>query len=83
MFASNFNSLVEINVTNFIDKEYVPFFEDLIRMLLLQIVIHFMYFSRDPTNNVFFSVELFELLLYISVGISVYWLLFKKIIKLT
>jgi len=83
MLASNFNSLLEVNVTKMIEKEYVPYIEDVIRMVILQLTINFMYFSKDPTNNAFFTLEFFELVLYIIIGVSVYWLIFKKLIKLT
>lgn len=83
MITSNFNSLMEVNVTKIIDKEYVPYIEDLIRMVILQVIINFMYFSKDPTNNAFFTIEFVELILYIIIGVSVYWLLFKKLFKLT
>ncbi len=83
MLTSNFNSLMEVNVTKIIDKEYVAYIEDVIRMVILQCIINFMYFSKDPTNNSFFSLEFFELVLYIIIGLSVYWLIFKKLFKLT
>tara|TARA_Y100000389_G_scaffold193485_1_gene222299 strand:+ start:1583 stop:1807 length:225 start_codon:yes stop_codon:yes gene_type:complete len=74
---------MEVNVTKIVDKEYVPYIEDVIRMIILQFIINFMYFSKDPTNNGFFTMEFFELVLYIIIGVSVYWLIFKKLIKLT
>ena len=74
---------MEVNVTKNIDKEYIFYIEDVIRMVVLQLIINFMYFSKDPTNHTFFSLEFFELVLYIVIGISVYWLIFKKLIKLT
>jgi hypothetical protein len=52
-------------------------------MLVLQIILQFMYHMRDPLQNSFFTLDFFELLLYIVLGVSVYWLLFKKVIKLT
>ena len=80
---SNFKSLYEIKISDHIDDEYIEYFEDVIRMLVLQIILQFMYHMRDPLHNSFFSLDFFELLLYIVLGVSVYWLLFKKVIKLT
>lgn len=81
--SSNFITLLDFNVTKFIDKDYVPYIEDLIRMITLQFVIQFMYFVKDPTNNDLMSVNFLELIIYIIIGVSVYWLIFKKLVKLT
>lgn len=83
MLSSNFIALLEFNITKFVDKEYIPYVEDLIRIIILQVVIQFMYFVKDPSNNDLFSINLLELIIYISIGVSVYWLIFKKLVKLT
>lgn len=83
MFPSNFNALLEFNISASVDKEYLAFIEDLIRMIILQFIIQFMYFLRDPSNVSFFALEFLELIIYICIGVSVYWLIFKKLIKLT
>lgn len=83
MLSSNFIALLEFNITKFVDKEYIPYVEDLIRIVILQVVIQFMYFVKDPSNNDLFSINLLELIIYISIGVSVYWLIFKKLVKLT
>lgn len=80
---SNFKSLYQIKISENIDDEYIPYFEDLARMMILQIILQFMYHIRDPNQNNFLTLEFFELLMYIILGVSVYWLLFKKVIKLT
>lgn len=81
--SSNFIALLDFNITNYIDKEYVPYIEDVIRMVTLQFVIQFMYFVNDPTNNNLLTVNFLELIIYIVIGVSVYWLIFKKLVKLT
>jgi hypothetical protein len=81
--SSNFIALLDFNVTKFIDQEYVPYIEDLIRMITLQFVIQFMYFVKDPANNDLMSLSFLELIIYIVIGVSVYWLIFKKLVKLT
>jgi hypothetical protein len=80
---SNFKSLYEIKISEHIDDEYIPYFEDLVRMVTLQIVLQFMYYIRDPEHNSFMTLDFFELLMYIILGVSVYWLLFKKVIRLS
>jgi hypothetical protein len=79
---SNFNYLYEIKISEYIQPEYIEYFEDVIRMILLQFIIQFMYFIKSPNENTLFSYNFIELVLYIIIGLSVYWLIFKKVIKL-
>jgi hypothetical protein len=81
MNSSNFNALYEIQITKYIDKEYVPFIEDLIKILLLQFVLQFMYFLKNPTDHPFFSFDFIEMMIYIFLGTSVYWLIIKKLVS--
>ena len=81
--SSNFNTLFEWDLTQHIDREYLPFIEDAIRMIILQIAVQFMFYARSPCDTAFFSAEFLELIIYSIIGISVYWLLFKKLIKIT
>ena len=77
------NSICELKISNQIDPEYMPYIEDLVRMIILQITIQFMYHIKDSTSNAFITTDLFELIMYIILGVSVYWLLFKKIVRFT
>jgi hypothetical protein len=79
---SNFNYLYEIKISEYIQPEYIEYFEDVIRMITLQFIIQFMYFIKSPNENTLFSYNFIELVLYIIIGLSVYWLIFKKVIKL-
>jgi hypothetical protein len=81
MYISNFNSLYEFKITEYVNEEYLPFLEDLVRMLILQITLNFMYFAKDPSKYPFFSLEFFELVLYVCMGVTVYWLVFKSLIS--
>jgi hypothetical protein len=80
--ASNFLRVTTINISDKLSEEYVPFVEDLMRMIVLQTVIHFMYAMRDPCTTPFFSIAYVELLLYVILGVAAYWLLFKKLVKI-
>jgi hypothetical protein len=79
---NNFKTLFKYQLSNHIDKEYIPYIEDVIRMLLLQSTIQFMYFIKDPMNNQMFTFDFIELILYVIIGVSVYWLVFKKMVLL-
>jgi len=81
--SSNFKSVFNFDISNFIDKEYLPYIDDLSRMIIIQVIIQFMYFSKNPSSNSFFSLDFIELCLYIIIAVSVYWLIFKKLVKLT
>ena len=75
------NTIV-VPLTEFVSPEYIPFVEDLIRMVVLQFVVQMMYFFKDPLRCTLFTFEFIELLLYAIVGVSVYWLVFKKVVKI-
>ena len=75
------NTIV-VPLTQFVSPEYIPFVEDLIRMVVLQFVVQMMYFFKDPLRCTLFTFEFVELLLYAIVGVSVYWLVFKKVVKI-
>jgi hypothetical protein len=75
--------LYQVNVSQYIDKEYIPFLEDLARMVTIQIVLQFMLFVQSPSSNPFFDIRFMQVLLYIILGVSAYWLVLKKLVKLT
>lgn len=69
-------ALYIIKVTN---PEYIGMFEDIVRMVTIQITIQFLYYINN-TNVGFFTAEFFLLMLYIVLGVCVYWLVFKKLV---
>lgn len=76
------STYLNLKLSDYVDKEYIPYFEDLIRMLIIQISIHVMMCSNRDDMHVF-SFEFLELFLYLIIGVSLYWLLFKKLIKIS
>jgi hypothetical protein len=85
MSLSNFNlnSLYEFKISEYVGEEYLPFIEDIVRMVILQITINFMYFTKDPSQSPFFTMDFIELVLYVCMGVAVYWLIFKSLIQLS
>jgi hypothetical protein len=79
---SNFNEIYEYNVSAYLGNGYLPLLEDLIRMWILQFVVQFMFFVRNPLHYSLFDVEYIETLLYIALGVCAYWLVFKKLVRL-
>lgn len=69
-------SLYIVRVPN---KEYVDLINDILRMVTIQVMLQFLYSVNTPDSS-FFSVDFFLLLLYIVLGVCVYWLVIKKLI---
>ena len=65
---------IEIDV---MQLEYVPFCQDLMRVVCIQIVVQFMMMLRGSTG---FDAEFLELVLYILAGVSMYWLVLRKVV---
>ena len=70
-------SLYVINVKN---KEYIDFINDVLRMVTIQWMIQFLFYINNPSDVVFFSADFFLLLIYIILGVCVYWLIIKKLV---
>ena len=70
-------SLYSINIPN---KDYIEFIKDIARMITIQITIQFLLFINDPNAINFFSVDFILMLVYIVLGICVYWLIIKKLV---
>lgn len=71
------NSLYVVNVPN---KEYVDFINDVVRMLTIQWMIQFLFYINNPAEVAFFTVDFFLLILYVVLGVCVYWLVIKKLV---
>lgn len=70
-----------IYVIDFTNKEYIDYINDLIRIVVLQIMIQFLYFVNGDKNTSFLSIDFILLIIYLVLGISVYHLIVKKIIN--
>lgn len=71
-------TLYVVNVPN---KEYLPFINDLVRMMTIQIMIQFLFFLNSPEAGAsFFTADFFLLLIYVALGVCVYWLVIKKLV---
>ena len=71
-----------INVSKYLNPEYIALLDDIARMVTIQIVIQLMIFLSSPSTNSFFDIRFFEILLYVVLGVSAYWLVIKKLVKL-
>lgn len=62
-------------------KEYVGMMDDIARMIIIQFTIQFLYFINNKEGEAFFTLDFFLLLVYIVLGVSLYWLIFKKAVS--
>lgn len=68
-------------VVNLSNKEYLPFVNDLVRMMTIQIMIQFLFFLNSTADDAaFLTADFFLLLLYVALGVCVYWLVIKKLV---
>jgi hypothetical protein len=72
------NSIYRINISDRFGEEWVPFTQDLLRMITIQTMFQLMLFLRDSEENPFFSQTYFELVFYIIIGLMAYWFLIRR-----
>jgi|TARA_B100000900_G_C20602352_1_gene726244 hypothetical protein len=77
------DTLLDLDVSSNIGEEYVPLMDDVTRMITLQVIIQLMLSLRDNNEYPFFSQTFFELLFYIVLGLMTYWLIIRKVIKIS
>jgi hypothetical protein len=70
-------SIYVIEVPN---KAYIELINDIIRMITIQFMIQFLFYINGPENAEFFSIDFFLLIIYIVLGVCVYWLVIKKLV---
>jgi hypothetical protein len=71
------DSLYTVNVPN---KEYLELINDIARMVTIQLTIQFLFFINSPGEVEFFTVDFILMVLYMILGICVYWLIIKKVV---
>ena len=59
-------------------KEYIPLIEDISRMVIVQMTIQFLYYINNKDGEGFFTMDFLLLLIYIILGVCIYWLIFRK-----
>jgi hypothetical protein len=65
-----------------IPEEYKPFLDDIMRVASIQITIQFLYYMNSNGVIPFFYLDFFFMLLYIILGVCVYWMIIKKLLLL-
>jgi len=62
------------------NAEYAGMVNDMIRFATIQIAIQIMLVLMDPERFSFFSTDFFILLLFVIIGVMLYWLVVKKLV---
>jgi hypothetical protein len=62
-----------------VGKEYIPFFEDVIRMVCIQLAINFMLYLSGTAD--FLSWDMITAIAYIVFGVMLYWLGFRTLVS--
>ena len=63
-----------------IQDEYVHVVDDVVRLVLIQIIVQFMFYLNSPDDFPFFTPTFVAIILYIVLGVSFYWLVFRKVL---
>lgn len=79
-FGNGDDSLYTIKISDNFGNEFIPFINELIKMITIQFLIQFMLFLKNPKFDVLFNIEFLEILIYIILGLSLYWFAIKKLI---
>lgn len=77
MFNNMDTALYTVNVPS---KDYLELVNDIVRMATIQITIQFLFFLNDPSRVSFFSADFILLLIYVILGVCVYWLIVKRVV---
>jgi hypothetical protein len=74
------NSIYNVNISIPYGVEYVPYMNDMLRMITIQIILQLMLSLRQGSIGVLFSWTLIEVVLYVILGCSMYWLVVRNLI---
>lgn len=74
--------IYKIKLSQYINFDSIALIRDAARMIIIHTVIQFMLFTKNPLENSFFTYEYFEFMLYIILGLALYWLVLKRLFKI-
>jgi hypothetical protein len=72
------DSVYVIDIPN---KDYLGLINDIVRMSTIHVVIQILYYINSPGGEAFLTLDFVLLLLYIVLGVCVYWLVIKKLVS--
>jgi hypothetical protein len=76
-------ALYEINVSEMLGSdEYKGMFEDMARFIFIQFMIQAMLVMMAPDQYKLFAPDFLMLLIFVTLGVMFYWLVFKKLVNI-
>ena len=75
------DNLYSLQISKYMGAEYIPYVEDVMRMVTIQVIIQLMMFLQSPSTNKFFDIRFFEIIFYVVLGVTAYWLLVRKCVQ--
>lgn len=72
-----------VDLSSVLGREYVPFVQDVIRMVCIQVSIQLLYHLGAPAGTPFFSSDFVMLIVYVVLGVMLYWLVLRKLVAVT
>lgn len=63
-----------------VQDDYVHVIDDVIRLVMIQVIVQLMFYMNSPVDFPFFTPVFLAVLLYIIIGVSAYWLVFRKLV---
>lgn len=74
------DTLWKIDAGGALGMDYVPMVNDVMRMVCIQLAIQVMLVLADPTGSTsLFSADFVLLVVYITLGVMLYWLTVRKL----
>jgi len=64
-----------------VSNEYVGMVDDILRMVTIQVTIQFLYYMNS-SETALFTADFFLLVVYVVLGVCLYWLVIKKLVKI-
>lgn len=71
--------IFKLGISRFLGPEYLPMFHDIVRMVCIQITIQLMLFLSGDSD--FFTAQFLLLVVYIVLGVMMYWLTIRRIVS--
>jgi len=70
------DSIYTVNIS----KDYVEMLNDIARFTIIQLAIQIMLVLMEPTRFSIFSMDFLLLLVFVNIGVMLYWLVFRKLV---
>ena len=75
------DTLYAIDVSRHLGQDAVYALSDVARMLSIQFTVQALLFFNDPLCDAFLSAEFFLMAMYVVLGVLVYWLIVRRIVR--